>query len=147
MGEEKEISLEEAFTRLQETIENLEKEIESGHLQKVYTLRFGYALYNEPGHMNYRQDLEIDSQADYYAVPSWVMECAYMDNPKNTWVEYDDETLFKMDGADGNNRGNLGFRTLTINAQTGKMMDINDQSKDGFGDADYKGFIPWDKVK
>ena len=31
--------------------------------------------------MNYRQDLEIDSQADYYAVPSWVMECAYMDNP------------------------------------------------------------------
>ena len=97
--------------------------------------------------MNYRQDLEIDSQADYYAVPSWVMECAYMDNPKNTWVEYDDETLFKMDGADGNNRGNLGFRTLTINAQTGKMMDINDQSKDGFGDADYKGFIPWDKVK
>ena len=132
---------------LQTVIENLEKEIESGHLQKLYTLRFGYALYNEPGHMNYRQDLEIDSQADYYAVPSWVMECAYMDNPKNTWVEYDDETLFKMDGADGNNRGNLGFRTLTINAQTGKMMDINDQSKDGFGDADYKGFIPWDKVK
>ena len=132
---------------VQTVIKNLEEEIKSGHLQKVYTLRFGYALYNEPGHANYRRDLEIDSQADYYAVPSWIMECAYMDNPKDTWVEYDEETLFRMHGADGSNRGNLGFRTLTINAQTGKMMDMNDQSKGGFGDADYKGFIPWDAVK
>lgn len=39
------------------------------------------------------------------------------------------------------------FVTLTINAQTGEVTNPMDRSKNGWGDADYKGFIPWDKVK
>ena len=37
--------------------------------------------------------------------------------------------------------------TITINAQTGEMLDPLDTSDKGWGDANYKGFIPWDKVK
>ena len=36
---------------------------------------------------------------------------------------------------------------MTINAQTGEMLDRFDKSYKGYGDARYKGFIPWDKVK
>ena len=36
---------------------------------------------------------------------------------------------------------------MTINAQTGEMLDYFDRSYEGYGDARYKGFIPWDKVK
>ena len=68
-----------------------------------------------------------------------------MVDPKKTF-DYHVEEELKRD-PDANERYSNGFKTITINAQTGKMMDINDQSKDGFGDADYKGFIPWDKVK
>ena len=36
---------------------------------------------------------------------------------------------------------------MTINAQTGEMMDHFDKSLYKRGDPRYKGFIPWDKVK
>ena len=120
---------------------NLEAQIEAGHIQGVLSLQFGYALYNEPGYPNYRKDIEIDYQADYYAVPSWVIECIYMPNGKKTFVMQEDPTP----GA--NIRGQNDCKTLVINAQTGELIDVTDRSKGGFGDADYKGFIPWDRVK
>ena len=36
---------------------------------------------------------------------------------------------------------------MTINAQTGEMINHFDKSLYGRGDGRYKGFIPWDKVK
>ena len=39
------------------------------------------------------------------------------------------------------------IRPMTINAQTGEMLDYFDTSKNGSGDADYKGFISWEDVK
>ena len=48
---------------------------------------------------------------------------------------------------DANERYSNGFKTITINAQTGEMLDPLDTSDKGWGDANYKGFIPWDKVK
>ena len=39
-------------------------------------------------------------------------------------------------------------RMITINAQTGEIaVDRFDKSYKGYGDARYKGFLPWDKVK
>lgn len=36
---------------------------------------------------------------------------------------------------------------MTINAQTGEMINHFDKSLYGRGDGRYKGFIPWDKGK
>lgn len=38
------------------------------------------------------------------------------------------------------------YLNLVINAQTGEPLDHFDKTKGGGGDADYKGFIPWDEV-
>ena len=78
-------------------------------------------------------------------VPSWVLECIYINNPKETYSL--EAELAKDGGADTTERSTDKFRVITINAQTGEVTNPMDTSKNGWGDADYKGFIPWDKVK
>ena len=63
-----------------------------------------------------------------FFIPSWVIECVFVDNPKK---DYDE----------------VKTRMITINAQTGEMLDRFDKSYKGRGDARYKGFISWDDVK
>ena len=132
---------------LETVIESIGREIQAGRIQKVYSLRFGYALYNEPGYPADRSGLNVDNEADYYAVPSWVIECAYMHDAKETYVEYDAETLFEKYGADGSNRNTLEFRTMVVDAQTGEFPNPRDTSKGGYGNPDYRGFVSWDEVR
>ena len=66
----------------------------------------------------------------WYLVPSWVMGCYILDDPKiDKLREY--PQIWEM----------------TINAQTGNMMDYFDKSLYGRGDARYKGFITWKDIK
>ena len=69
----------------------------------------------------------------------------YINNPKETYSL--EAELAKDDGADTTERSTDKFRVITINAQTGEVTNPMDTSKNGWGDADYKGFISWDKVK
>ena len=48
----------------------------------------------------------------YYLVPSWVMECAFVENPKKDYQSYWESKN----------------RMMTINAQTGEMLDYFDRS-------------------
>ena len=104
-------------------------------------MEFGYTLYNDPN-----GDFSVPSIYDvacYYAVPSWVVHGIYMDNPKQAFVyrgRNDDELNDDI-------RNTPEYKTLIVNAQTGEMLDPKDKSQRGYGDARYKGFIPWDKVK
>ena len=81
-------------------------------------------------HKNVEQFSGYDADC-YYLVPSWIVECAYVDKPKKDYQSYYEPQT----------------RMITINAQTGEMLDRFDKSYKGYGDARYKGFIPWDKVK
>lgn len=130
-----------------QVIEKLGKQIENGSIQRVFSLKFGYVLYNEPGHPGRRRDIDIDHEADYYAVPSWLIECAYMPEPKKSFTKEAESFIkrYQEDGLTERDTPDVGF--ITINAQTGEMINPMDRSKGGTGDADYKGFIPWDKVK
>ena len=127
-----------------ETIkENIQSEIINGHIRKVFSIRFGYSVYNDP---NYPKGKRSALDADcYYLVPSWVLECIYINNPKETYSL--EAELAKDDGADTTERSTDKFRVITINAQTGEVTNPMDTSKNGWGDADYKGFISWNKVK
>ena len=142
--EEQEIIAEDIPLCSFETIkENIQSEIINGHIRKVFSVRFGYSVYNDP---NYPKGKRSALDADcYYLVPSWVLECIYINNPKETYSL--EAELAKDGGADTTERSTDKFRVITINAQTGEVTNPMDTSKNGWGDADYKGFIPWDKVK
>ena len=121
---------------LEQVIENLESEIEAGYIQKVYSLRFGYSLFNDPTIQSKSPVSAYDVNC-YYAVPSWVVECIFSENPKKTVLDSAEEDI------DEHAYG----QKITINAQTGKMLDPFDKSKYGFADGDYKGFISWEDVR
>lgn len=110
-------------------IEGARKMIEDGYIKKVYDLRFGYVIYSDPDEAWGKQRSAYDMDT-WYLVPSWVMYCRILENPKvDQLPEY--PRLWEM----------------TINAQTGEMVDYFDTSLYGRGDARYKGFISWDDVK
>ena len=115
---------------LNTVIQNIEKNIESGYIQNVISLRFGYSIYNDPSIVDVKRYSGYDAEC-YYLVPSWIIECAIVDNPKKDYESYHESRI----------------RDITINAQTGEMLDYFDKSYKGYGDARYKGFVSWDDVK
>lgn len=129
-----------------ETIKhNVAEKIESGHIQKVYSMRFGYAVYNETSYLSPSDHKHIETFfdiEDYYLVPTWVVECIYMDKPSKTWAYSGKSSDEWMD----NEKNSTEYYMMMVNAQTGEVFDRNDTSLKGCGDANYKGFIPWDSV-
>lgn len=113
---------------LKQVIKNIESEIEAGYIQDVRSLRFGYSVYNDPEIRSKAPVSAYDVEC-WYAVPSWVLGCKFMAKPKQSC---DESTPIKY---------------ITINAQTGKMLDPFDKSKYGVGNSDYKGFISWKDVE
>lgn len=117
----------------------IEEKIASGHIQKLYSVRLGYVVYNDT---NYPKDMRSIFDADcYYLVPTWMVECIYMDKPKQTW-SYSGK---HSDELNDNEKNGKNYRIMMINAQTGEVFDR--YGNRGGSDACYKGFIPWDKVK
>lgn len=114
---------------VEQVIEGARKMIEEGYIQQVLSLRFGYVIYSNPDEEWGKQRSAYDMDT-WYLVPSWVMECYILDDPKiDKLREY--PQIWEM----------------TINAQTGNMMDYFDKSLYGRGDARYKGFITWKDIE
>lgn len=109
-------------------IKEAEKQIEAGYIQKVHSLRFGYAVYNDPT-ISVSKPVSAFDVENWYLVPSWVLECQFSSNPKRVC------------------QNGMPPKEIVINAQTGKMIDPFDTSLNGRGNARYQGFIPWDDVK
>ena len=97
--------------------------IEEGYIYQVLSLRFGFVIYTDPDYIwNYGET--VYDIPTHYFVPSWVMECYILDDPKTNKL-----------------REHPSIKELVINAQTGEMMDWFDTSLHGRGDGRYKGFI------
>ncbi len=109
-------------------IEGVRRMIEDGYIHDVLGLRFGYVVYGDP-ETNWSKRPSSDDVDTWYLMPSWVMDCHVLWNPK----EDDPEKSYHMQ--------------IAINAQTGEMMDYFDKSLNKGGDVRYKGFISWDSVK
>ena len=117
---------------LSEVISAIEKEIEAGHIRKIYDLEFGYVFYEDPDYVT------KTTQTDhFYAIPVWQLNCLYMSNRQKELPEYGGDEAW-------NERDSTEYSSLVINAQTGEMQDFMSQAEDR---AEYKGFISWDKVK
>ena len=90
---------------LSNIISSIEDEIQKGHIRNVYALRLGYGCY-----------ITNESPETYVLYPTWICECDYVDDPK--WEI--DEWAYNLEK--GFNK-KYSFKTLVINAQTGKMDD------------------------
>ncbi len=110
-------------------IEGARKFIESGYVHDVLGLRFGYVVYGDPD-LNWKKRIPSDEIETWYLVPSWVMDCYILQNPKVDELPEDPY-----------------INQITINAQTGEMTDYFDKSLSGGGDVRYKGFVSWEDVK
>ncbi len=109
----------------------IEEEIQSGHIRKIFDVELGYALYNEPG-VSRKPGAEWMKTAVFYAVPVWHVNCYYVENGKKEIRDYK--------GTGVSERGEIEYKTLIVNAQTGVIMDRSDNRK---GCGDYAGFISW----
>ena len=119
------------FSAIQECIE---EEIRAGHIRKVFDLQLGYVLYNEPGSSR-KPGYDWMKTAQFYALPAWVVSCHYIDNPTKDMRDYS--------GRDVPERSVIEYKTLLINAQTGIVMNREDNRIEA---ADYTGFISWEDI-
>ena len=115
--------------------ESIEKEIEDGHIRKIFDVELGYALYNEPGAIRTVPDLSWIKDAVFYALPVWAVNCHYVDSPAKELRDYS--------GWDVKERAVMEYKTVLINAQTGKVIDRKNNRTDA---ADYPGFISWEEA-
>lgn len=115
--------------------QSIEKEIEDGHIRKIFDVELGYALYNEPGAIRTVPDYSWVKDAVFYALPMWAVNCYYVDDPAKELRDYS--------GRDVPERGVMEYKTLWINAQTGKVIDRKNNRTDA---ADYPGFISWEEA-
>ncbi|MEG1776537.1 MAG: hypothetical protein RR367_08515, partial [Clostridia bacterium] len=112
------------------TIKNaIETEIAAGHIRSVFELELGYVLYDDP------DMVETNDIADRYdAVPTWRLNCLYLNNPRKELPPYDAERSFNIDS--------LEYTTIIFDAQTGEMQDLGIKKNRIY----YDGFISWDEV-
>lgn len=112
-------------------VETAEKEIQAGHIRKIYDLSLGYLFYEDPEYVNGRTWTD-----HFYAVPVWQLNCLYLNNSRAELSKYGrDET--------GDERNSLEYASLIIDAQTGEMRDFMSKAEDR---ALYHGFLSWEKV-
>lgn len=114
----------------------IEGEIEAGHIRKLFEVKLGYVVYNEPGVYRAKQDEPIPYEAlRYYLKPVWQVNCLYVDSATGQ--------LRELPGDIYDERNSLDYRQLLVDAQTGALM-TESQAQDR---CEYKGFIAWEDVK
>lgn len=113
---------------------SLEEEILAGHIRKIFDIDFGYALYNELGANRTGGGKESEPH-QFYTVPAWRVNCYYIESGKKEMRDYS-----KWDVPE---RSEIEYKTVLVNAQTGKVMDRADHSE---GCTDYRGFISWEDI-
>ncbi len=112
----------------------IEQEITAGHIRAVYAVDLGYALYNVPGAPLHEPGSDYWDTAEFYCAPTWQVVCLYTNQSKKELKAsvYDNPAV------------SMYYKTLYINAQTGKMIDPEDGHR---GCGDYPGIITWEDIE
>ncbi len=113
----------------------LEKEIMAGRLRQVFSLNFGYTILPGPGN----QRLFDASGNLFYALPTWVVDCLYMKDARQSMQTYREDDASQADIYETRE-----FRRLIINAQTARLLDPLSKDRKRFY---YAGFLSWEDVQ
>lgn len=111
-----------------QVMQAVEKEINAGHVRKIYEIELGYVLYSDPDFHTDKKGRDRFDGACFFMKPAWQVNCLYVDSPS--------EKLRDSSSYTDDERNTLDYRQLIIDAQTGKLLT----SKDGYL---YSGFTPW----
>jgi hypothetical protein len=110
-------------------------EIQAGHIRKVYELRLGYVLYNEPGVYREKGGEPIDAgNLRFYAKPVWQIDCLYVQSATGKLRKLPDDVY--------DERNSLDYRRLLIDAQTGEWISESKAKTR----CEYPGFLSWADV-
>lgn len=107
------------WKRIEQT---LEENVQKGRIREVYSVMLGYAVY-AASDREYPEG-EAVYEAEFLLVPTWFVECKYAENAGkelNSDIEEDD-----LDAPSYHKE--RGWKILLIDAQTGKMIDPEDES-------------------
>ena len=120
---------------LDQVIAAVEEEISAGHIRKIFEVRFGYALYNEPGVYLGKDMPQMDYRTiTYYAKPVWQVNCLYVPSAtgklRTTFQDANDE------------RNTLDYYQLLVDAQTGELIRESTEKTR----CEFKGFLRWEDV-
>ena len=102
---------------LETVLEHIRDAMAEGKIERVYSLELGYVLYAKSGETYAKKD----KNAEFCLMPTWVVKCGYQNEIS---IEPEEAALGAYDYMD-----DLGFRTVLINAQTGKMTDPQSEQK------------------
>lgn len=112
----------------------VEKEIEDGHIRKVYDLQFGYALCSAVENGGVKKDVDPNDQ--FYTIPIWMANCMYVPSAKKEINIYDESY-----GTDERNKQE--YQKIIVNAQTGELISpMGDGKNRGY----YDGYLSWEDV-
>ena len=112
----------------------IEKEIEAGHIRKIYSLQLGYVLYNEPGEYKTKEHSLPEEEQRFYVKPVWQVNCLYVRSASGN--------LRTLPADVYDERNTLDYAQLLIDAQTGALIgQSNAQDR-----CEFKGFLSWEDV-
>ena len=100
---------------------SIEKDIETGRMDKIFDVHLGYLEYDEPVAEREKDNVRV------YLKPAWIVSCRWLDKPQSAPSE-----------ASGDERNAVDFYTFAYDAQTGERI---------FGSSIYDGFVGWDEVE
>ena len=109
----------------QEIEETLKKLVESGKVKDVFSIVLGYVVYADPV-VEYKDDDDTVSTQDFVAIPTWIVEAIYTENPNRNYSEFPesgDPTVYTYSR-------HVAYMKLNISAQTGKLYDPSDTAND-----------------
>lgn len=133
VSEQAELTANVSLCPLNQVIQALEQEITAGHIRQVFSLDLGLALYNEPGKTR-KSGRDWMKTAGFYAAPTWRCTCLYSKLSKKDLP----------DSAFADPVTSMYFKTIYVDAQTGRLIDPNNGKK---GCGDYQGPISWKEMK
>lgn len=113
-------------------VEAAEKEILAGHIRKIYGLKFGYLLYEDP---------EASSAS---AQTTHLLCRPRLAAGLSVSEQSPGRTARIRAGRDRGRAEQSGIANLIINAQTGEVQDFMSEKEDR---ALYQGFLSWEDVQ
>ena len=100
---------------------NIEKDIATGRMDKIFDVRFGYLLYDEP--VAEREK----GETRFYLKPAWIVACRWLDTPQSA-----------PDAHGRDERNANDYYRFAYDAQTGERV---------FGSSEFAGYLDWNDVK
>ena len=114
---------------LDDVLASIRKEIEAGHIRRVFSIRLGYLLYSNP-----------DMTDHAWAIPRWVVDCNYITEENKELAE----KFHEWDDGSVNIWNAWEFVQMPVDAQSGELIIMTTGDEKTFSVPE---IVAWDEAK